>query len=66
MTLLANSLHIFVRAGEEWGGAGTLAVALWIRQQYQICTDGATHLECQGRLNAPGIINHQQQTGFYC
>jgi len=28
--LLAKSLRIFVRAGEEWGGAGTLAVALWI------------------------------------
>jgi len=26
--LLAKSLRILVRAGEEWGGAGTLAVAL--------------------------------------
>jgi predicted enzyme related to lactoylglutathione lyase len=33
--LLAKSLRIFVRAGEEWCGAGTLAVALAVRQQYQ-------------------------------
>jgi hypothetical protein len=32
--LLAKSLRIFVRAGEEWCGGRTLAVALWIRQQY--------------------------------
>ncbi len=33
--LLAKSLRMFVRAGEEWGGAGrALAVALWIRQQW--------------------------------
>jgi hypothetical protein len=33
-TLLANSPRIIVRAGEEWCGVGTLAVALMALQRY--------------------------------
>src|SRR6266704_2397083 len=34
LILLAKSLRILVRAGEEWCGAGTLVVALGVRQRY--------------------------------